>query len=571
MSYVSLKEKVGGQLKVRQDFGVMFASLLVGVYGIYIIADSLVSQLGAHRGTRLTDLSVDLPLLLGLSVIYLSVLLRRRKRTAWFVSILAYAFYFAIGVNQHLQHMPFRGFGWLGLVRYFIFPLIIIALLIYLHKEFVVKSDIQGFRFALKFIVIMLSVTIIYGVAGFELMDTSDFHQEIGWQSALHYTVDQFNLTTTKPVQPYTKRAHLFVDSLSFVSFIALLYAVFSLFQPLKARLYDQTHSRERIEHLLDKYGAPSEEFFKLWPHDKQYFFTADGEAALAFHVYRGVALVLSDPVGEPKNFKVLMEGFNNLCFSNDWLPSMVHVSDNLLPLYEGTGYTMQKLGQEAIVSLDHFEAELLTSKYFRQILNKFNKQGYTFELLKPPHHQAVLDRLKIISDDWLSKGNRAERGFVMGYYTHEYMQACEIGVARDAAHTIQAFVNIVPAGFDKVEATYDLLRQSSKSLSNVNDYLLIKLIEELKTRGYHKLNMGLSPLAGLDEIDEKQRSILDNVLKFAYANGDRFYSFSGLFKFKDKYEPKWQDKYIGYKGGLRGYSRTMTALTRCMSKVVRL
>jgi len=408
-------------------------------------------------------------------------------------------------------------------------------------------------------------------VVGFQLLDDSDFHQEIGVMTGLHYTVDQFNLTTPHPLHPYTRRAHLFLDSLSFVSTISVAYALLSFFQPLKSRFGDQSNNREKVKDLLEKYGGSSEEFFKLWPHDKQYFFDDSGRSALAFHVYRGVALCLSDPVGDEARFKALMAGFLNLCFNNDWLPALIHVGDGQVALYERSGFTMQKLGQEAIVDIDHFINELKGSKYFRQILNKFNNQGYTFELLKAPHHKAVLGRVKDISDEWLSKGSRSERGYAMGYYTDEYMQQCSLAVARDAAGTIQAYTNVIPADFDKEEATYDLLRQGDGALSNINDFILINLIDALKEEGFSRLNMGLCPLAGLEDDDNEKQTILDNVLKFAYANGDKFFSFSGLYRFKSKYEPKWQDKYVCYKGGLPGFTKTVTALTRCMTKVVKL
>ena len=112
-------------------------------------------------------------------------------------------------------------------------------------------------------------------------------------------------------------------------------------------------------------------------------------------------------------------------------------------------------------------------------------------------------------------------------------------------------------------EATYDLLRSSSKSLGNINDYLLINLCQQLREIGYDRLNLGLCPLVGLDNQDNN--GLIGNFLRFAYANGDRFYSFSGLFKFKNKYDPSWKDRYVIYKGGVRGFSRTMNALMRSM------
>lgn len=546
-------------------------SILVGVNGLYILTSTLVEQVAVHRGSHLSDLLVDLPLLLGLSVLYLSTLLRRRKRTAWVVTVLAYAFYFAFGMVQLLARSSLTHETHVHLLlRVIIFPCIIVALLIGFQKEFVVKSDIQGFGVAARFSAIILLVAFLYGVIGFQLLDQSDFHQEVSLPAAMHYTIDQFNITTHKPLKPYTKRAHLFVDSLSFVSFGAVAYAVLALFQPIRARFSDQTSQRALMLSLMERYGAPSEEFFKLWPHDKLYFFDRTGQSGLAFHSYQGVALCISDPVGDPMHFGALLSDFQSMCFSNDWLPAFIHVSEQHRHLYKRHGFTMQKLGQEAVVNLGTFQANVAPNKYFRQIRNKFQKQGYSCELLDAPHHTAILNRLQAISKDWLSQGGRAERGFAMGYYTTDYMQQCQVLVARDAAGTIQAFVNVVPASFDTQEATYDLLRNAQGSLGNINDYLLMNLIESLQAKGYKRLNLGLAPLGGLHDNNDEERSLIDNLLQFAYANGDRFYSFSGLFRFKAKYEPEWQDRFVAYQGGMSGFSRTMSALTRCMRRVVK-
>jgi phosphatidylglycerol lysyltransferase len=554
---------------------VLAISLLVGAYGVYIVASVLIETVRRHHYFHtISNFSLDFSLLFGLSIIYLSTLLKRRKQTAWLVSLVAYSVYLVFGLAQILSHISDRHFGHFFLMvlfRSIILPIFLLILLYEMRGEFVVKSDIQGFRSAVRFAIIILVVTVIYGVVGFQLLDDSDFHQEIGVMTGLHYTVDQFNLTTPHALHPYTRRGHVFLDSLSFVSTVAVAYALLSFFQPLKSRFGDQSNNRAKVKDLLDKYGGSSEEFFKLWPHDKQYFFDDSGRSALAFHVYRGVALCLSDPIGDEERFKALIKGFSNLCFNNDWLPAFIHVGEEHTRLYEKNGFTLQKLGQEAIVDIDHFINDLRGSKYFRQILNKFNKQGYTFELIKAPHHKAVLGRVKDISDEWLSKGSRSERGYAMGYHTDEYMQQCSLAIARDAAGTIQAFTNIIPADFDKEEATYDILRQSDDALSNINDYILINLIDALHEEGFSRLNMGLSPLAGLEDTDNERQTILDNVLKFAYANGDKFFSFSGLYRFKAKYEPSWQDKYVCYKGGLPGFTKTVTALTRCMTKVVKL
>jgi phosphatidylglycerol lysyltransferase len=382
---------------------------------------------------------------------------------------------------------------------------------------------------------------------------------------AIHYTIDQFDLTTSKPLHAYTRQGKLFVDSLSFVSVGAVVYAVIALFQPLRSRFVDQTAQRQHVHELLKRYGGRSEDFFKIWPHDKQYFFSPDGQGALAFRVSRGVALCLGNPVGDKRQFDQLLRDFAYLCFSNDWLAAVIHAEADCRELYEKYGFSLQKIGQEAILDLGHFQQEVRQDKYFRHIQNKFTKQDFRCELLTPPHHPAVLERLRLISDQWLARDGHDERGFAMGYYTDSYVQQCRLMVVRDAAGTIQAFVNQLPADFDKAEADFDMLRQADNSQSNISDFLLINFIDLLHQESYQRLNMGLCALTGLDDADAERKSLIDSALKFAYANGGRFFSFSGLYRFKNKYQPEWRDRYIVYQGGVRGFSRTTTALMRAM------
>jgi phosphatidylglycerol lysyltransferase len=560
---MNISSSLHRQLRIRQQFGVEFVSIVVAAHGIFILADSLLDQIAVRHGSRLSSISVGIPLLIGLSLIYLSVLLRRRKQTAWIVTVAAYTFYLGLNVAGLLQNMGSHQL--LDVIRTAVLPLAILGLLLVLQAEFVVRSDIRGFRAALRFSLLILLVALVYGVAGFLLLDKSDFHQEISFGGAVHHTLDQFELTTNQPLHAYTRRAQLFITSLSFVSIGAVAYALVSLFQPFRARFGDQSAPRQHMERLLRTPDTPSEDFFKLWPHDKQYFFDSSGSSGLALHVYRGVALCLGDPAGDDKRFKQLLIEFGRTCYNNDWLPAFIHIEAKHRRLYEARDFSLQKLGEEAILDLEHFQTEVLGNKYFRQIGNRFKKQDFTAEVLLPPHHQAVIQRLRVISDEWLDQPGRAERGFVMGYFSEAYLQMCSIVVARDGAGTIQAFLNQVPADFDTVQATYDMLRQSSTSPGNINDYLLVNFIAHLYQAGYKQLNLGLCPLAGLDETDAENRSLIDSVLGFAYANGDRFYSFSGLYRFKNKYEPEWQDRYLAYQGGVRGFSRTMNALVRGM------
>jgi len=538
----------------------------VAANGLLIIYASLIVGIIDRDEGHLVSSTLDIRLVAALGLLYLSQSLARRKWAAWVVTVGLYAFLLGLNLNQFLINLGHHTTPLLLFVRDIVVPLLLVTCLLIYREQFNVRSDIRNFTLSLRLVLAVLLITFIYGVVGFLLLDKRDFHTEISLGEAMHRTVDQFNISTTHSLQPHTHRARLFLDSLSTVSIAALAYSAFAFFQPIKARYSDQSHNREIMLELLRRKSEDSEDFFKIWPHDKQYIFVVaqNAQAGIAYHTTRGVALSAGQPIGDKRLLPKVLEVFEDMCWTNDWLPAFIHVTDNQQALFEKHGYAMQKIGEEAIVDLALFEDKLRGNKYFRQIRNKFEKQKYSFEILKPPHSDALLARLRDVSDDWLKLPGRTERGFVMAYFSSAYIQQCQLAVARDEAGTIQAFLNVIPT-FTPEEANYDMLRHTAASPGNINDFLLMGLFEHLRAESYKRFNLGLSPLSGIDP-EDSGNAMIGTAMRFLYANGDRFYSFSGLRRFKSKYEPTWVSRYIAHKGGVRGFTRTYTALNKAMS-----
>jgi phosphatidylglycerol lysyltransferase len=531
--------------------------------GLVIIASTLLNQIHPH-GARLNDTIISLPLISGLTLVYLGTLLHRRKQAAWAVVVPLYTFILGFNITQinnvALAHRP------TAILRMIVLPLAVIICLIVFRSVFTVKSAIQNFSVSLRVIIVMLLITLVYGTIGYTLLDNHDFHQEISIAGGIQRTIDQFDFTTDRPLTPYTRRATVFIDSLNILSAVALGYIVLSLFQPLRSKLTSQTSNRQQFEALLTHNSGDSEDYFKLWPKDKSYFFNKEHTAALAYRVQRGVALVVGDPVGHKNSFAHLINGFSELCRLNDWLPTFVHVTDANLALYESQGLQSQKIGEEAVVNVKKFVEETSRNKYFRQIGNKFGKHGYSVEFLKPPHQATLVQELHEISSNWLEIPGRQERGFMMGYFSNFYMQQSNLLIARDEDGKIQAFINQIPT-YQPREANYDILRYRQTALGNVNDFLLIEFIKQAHQDGYETVNLGLCPWSGLKE-STQERNLVDSAMHFFYTNGNRFYSFSGLRRFKAKYEPEWRSRYMAYKGGVRGFSRIAYALNKAMNRL---
>jgi phosphatidylglycerol lysyltransferase len=536
---------------------------IVIAYGLGLITAALFRQLRAHPGHHLDVLLITVPQIVGLGFVYLGNLLRRRKYNAWLAAMVLFGVSLILEFVHMLSRPDHDDPHWL--LR-FLLPVLIVSLLWLSRSAFRVQSDLRSFTKAVQFSVVVLLIALVYGVVGFILLDKHDFHQEIAAQTAVHMTIDQFGLTTDHAVA-HTRRARLFLDSLSVISIAAVAYAAVAFFDPIRVRLSSQSGQREHVERLLKRYPSDIDDFFKLWPHDKSYYFDKSGEAGLAFHVSAGVALVVGNPFGDPKRYKELLANFTELCFVNDWLPAFVHVSDRHSKLYSREGFQLQKIGAEAVVDLSSWPATQSgkKGKHFREIRNRFTRLGYRVEIVKPPFSAGILGRLGEISEQWLEKPGREERGLMLGYHDDAYLQQGALALIYDEAEQIQGFLNLVPT-YTPGAANYDLLRCSEHAPGNSNDFLLMEVFDALAKGGVKIFNLGLSPLAGLhDGHRSEDNALIGNALRFVYSNGDRLYSFSGLHRFKDKYRPDWQDRYIAYPGGVRNFTRILAALSRAM------
>jgi len=538
-------------------------ALLVALTGLITISSLLFALVHLRRsGVDSTD--AHLTILAGLSLIYLATLLNRGKYTAWLVSLPIYVFLVVRNVRHFVIDFPHAMNYHSAAILNLVVPSATLLLLVLYRKLFTVRSEVRSFTTALTRSLVILLVAFVYGVAGFSLLDNHDFYQEISLPAAAHYTVDQFNLTTDKQIVAHTKRSRVFVDSLAVISLGAVFYSALALFSPIRFRLSNHSQDYEDIRRILARHATTSEDFFKLWPPDKAYFFNPLRSAAVAYKATHGVALIVGDPVGPKEEIHDLLRQFMGFCRINDWQPAFIHTEETNLKLYEQLGFEAQKIGEEAIISTEKFINHVGMTKDFRHIKNKFEKLGYGAEMLQPPHNQEILNRLRVISDDWLKGPGRAERGFMLGYFTYEYMQACKIMVARDDRGEIQAFINQVPSPTGN-EANFDFLRHGRGSPGNINDFLMLNFISSLHAQGISRLSMGLSPLSGLEKANDSASRLLNGFLGFAYANGNRFYSFHGLKRFKTKYEPDWESRYIVYRGGLRGFTKTINSLMFAM------
>jgi phosphatidylglycerol lysyltransferase len=88
-----------------------------------------------------------------------------------------------------------------------------------------------------------------------------------------------------------------------------------------------------------------------------------------------------------------------------------------------------------------------------------------------------------------------------------------------------------------------DLMRYSDEAPKNIMDYLFVELIAWGQAQGYQAFEFGMAPLAGLD--DRPLAPIMSRVGNLLFERGEEIYNFQGVRRYKDKYDPLWQPRYI--------------------------
>lgn len=443
-----------------------------------------------------------------------------------------------------------------------IIPFATAALLIVNRHHFRIKSNTDNLSQGALLALISFGIAILYGWIGFRVLHERDFGTTFSLSEAFVRTIRELTLFGNDDLVAHTRYAQWFLNSVDFAGTLSALLVAYSLFRPLRYKLATLPAERQEARDLLELHGGTSEDYFKLWPEDKAYFFDTSHENFIAYKTVDGVCLSLGGPAGKNPISSNIMGQFQSFCHENGWTSSFVHIDDIARAQYKKLGYTLVKVGEEAIIDLKVFATKTAQNKHFRYVERKFLKSGHSVELLKPPLSSDIITELKHVSDSWLKLPNHQDRSFALGYFSPNYIGHCPVMIVRSSRGHIEAFTNIIPS-YDKQEANIDLFRNRESAPTNTNDFLLMQLMLALHAEGTLRLNLGLAPLAGMKDVDNP--SAKSRIAAFIYTNGGHFYSFKGLRRFKQKFEPEWQNRYIAYHSSTGSLLRTALALYRAM------
>jgi phosphatidylglycerol lysyltransferase len=280
---------------------------------------------------------------------------------------------------------------------------------------------------------------------------------------------------------------------------------------------------------------------------DKEILFNESGSAFVMYGIMRRSWVAMGDPVGPEQDRIDLAWRFRELSDQHGGWPVFYQVGERDLYLYADLGLTLLKLGQEGRVPLPDFSLEGRDRKTLRWAHRKSVNEGYSFSVVPEAGVPEVLPEIKAISDAWLAEKSVREKGFSLGYYDEEYLKRFPLALIKKE-EKIVAFANLW-RGAEQEEISIDLMRHLPDLGSIVMDYLFIELMLLGKNEGFRWFNLGMAPLAGLE--NRALAPLWSRLGSMVFRHGEHFYNFQGLRQYKEKFDPVWSSRYLATPAGL--------------------
>lgn len=501
-------------------------------------------------------------LILGFFLLVIAFGLVNGKRRAWQCAIV-------ILPLSALAHL-IRGLA----VEEALFTLLVWISLISSFAFFQVESDPGSFRQGLLLLIFGTLLCIIYIMSGLYLLQAQLLLPQSIGGLARSLLLRLINSPATEII-PLSGQATWFLNSLPWLSTTVLLTGMFFLLRPVSTRWWTMcqrellAQMNQKAIELVRRYGSHTLSFFALASKNLQYI-AGYGEGLIAFQLAGNVAVTLGDPICSSEALERTTQEFLDLCQFNDWHVAFYQAHPEHIPTYRALGLRTFKIGEEAIVNPQSFTLSGSAMANVRTTCRRAEREGVTLQWYDGLPPENVLRQLQTISDSWLAhKGGKhaTEMGFSMGrlHELHEASARADtlagasvsidsfpvtpaprlvVGIASDATNHPCAFVTFTPlyGSGNSWGWALDLMRRADNAPPGVMELLLVRAIERFRECGATRVSLGLVAMADtLQEMTPGQRQIAS----FISEHLRLLETHRSLLRFKQKFQPRWESRYI--------------------------
>jgi len=358
----------------------------------------------------------------------------------------------------------------------------------------------------------------------------------------------------THELMPITNSAWIFVQLVSFGGGFLILNFVISLLVGRDPDQYKIGWTTTVAQSDITKAMQDPDNLAMLKVSQNLELFELDDHRLYCLPFY-DTMVVLGDPVFALNSTQASRERFviefSKYAHSEGKLPFFFQSSSQVQSTLSNAGFASVPMGQDALVPLKSFDLLLSPYKDVRYAFNKLARDGITisiisFNELDDKNEIAVTSFLRTIYND--TTGVKAR--FSLNYWPVDRGIPGYVCIAK-YNDSIQALMTFLPY---QTGLLLDILARSPEAKPGVMDGLMASTLMHFKEKNYQEVNLGVAFTS-----DEKNNRIVKRFVSLLPVK----YSFSGITKFKQKFYPQWQSRYIAIPG-----MDTVPTVARALSRI---
>jgi phosphatidylglycerol lysyltransferase len=272
-----------------------------------------------------------------------------------------------------------------------------------------------------------------------------------------------------------------------------------------------------------------------VWGKDKKIMTNSTKDTFLMYAEASNNRIVLGDPIGVSANKSELIWQFKEYSDRDNMRISFIGIGHKYMNIYRDVGLDIIDIASEARIVLKNYDKDKnnLNSK----VLELENK-GYKYEILKADQLVNFEGIFNEINKQWEKEANYINRNFIPGDYNEASSKGFDFGVLKNNKNEIVGF-SIIYSVENKHETYSPIVRYIDCSVA-VFDYMICKNVLWAKENGYKFFNLGFT------YIKEPFKNDFAHYFAKTFAFAEHFnYDFSELKKFKESFNPIWNEKYV--------------------------
>ncbi|WP_314146865.1 DUF2156 domain-containing protein [uncultured Leifsonia sp.] len=443
----------------------------------------------------------------------------------------------------------------LWLLAVLLVPLASIVVLIVTRRQFQIRAPRDAVvRFTILVVVSFALLAVAYLVAGLATLGGYVPEASLGdvFVSTLRRFVPAgFESVLGPVIVPTSPVVVLLYQWVGPVFWLIFVLATLRLYRATSTgrTIGDEVHFLE----LLRAGGGGTLGFMGTWPGNV-YWFSEEGDAAVAYRVINGVAITLSDPVCHPARAEQTIIDFVAFCDANSWVPVFYSIHGAYLPVFESLGWQTMSVGEETLMHPQTFDMQGKAWQKVRQAHNRGVKERIStlwtrWDDLAPVQQSQIAS----LSEQWVSEKELPEMGFTLGGMAELKDPDVRLYLAYDPEGELQAVTSWLPSWRDGavVGYTIDFMRRADGSIPGIMEFVIASAAQHMREEGVEVLSLSGAPLAtkpdGTADGEAGEESAMDRVLALLARTLEPAYGFSSLFTFKSKFNPTYETLWMAY------------------------